>query len=134
MRPLRRVSGRIRDVGVSKPLLGRFLGGVVNGFLPCGLTYAAALSAAAMSGAGAAAVFMAGFGVGTLPALALVAVATVRCLSGTAAGLRWLPRAACTVAGVLLVARGLAAMGFVPTPLSGPPSPHLHHVIPFATP
>lgn len=69
----------VRSVGWLKALFGLGLGcrgvpsmvllGMANGFLPCGLVYAAGLTAAAsggpMSGAGAMAVF----GLGTLPVL-----------------------------------------------------------------
>ncbi|HRH69584.1 MAG: sulfite exporter TauE/SafE family protein [Flavobacteriales bacterium] len=46
-----------------------FLTGALNGLLPCGLVYAAAIGAAAMDSAEQGALFMAVFGLGTWPAL-----------------------------------------------------------------
>jgi len=126
MRRLRAASRVVAQVGPSRPLLARFLGGVVNGWLPCGLVYAAALTATTIGGAGAVA-FMAGFGVGTLPALALAAVSAATWLPRMAGRLRWLPQAARTLAGVLLIARGLAALGVAPIGLPGLADHHVHH-------
>lgn len=124
MRRLRAASRVVAQVAPSRPLLARFLGGVVNGWLPCGLVYAAALTATTMGGAGAL-TFMAGFGVGTLPALALVAVSAARWLPGMAGRLRWLPHAARTIAGLLLIARGLGALGVAPEVAGN----HVHHTV-----
>src|SRR4029079_8720819 len=84
-----------------------FLSGVVNGLLPCGLTYAAALAAAALHDVAAAMLFMIGFWVGTLPALAVVAISSAALLRIPAARLRWVAPVAMAIAGVLLIVRGL---------------------------
>ena len=47
--------------------------GVANGFLPCGLTYVAAASAVAVGTLGKGMTFMLFFGLGTIPAMLLVA-------------------------------------------------------------
>lgn len=130
MRPLRRASGGVALLAQSRPLLARFLGGVVNGFLPCGLTYAAALTSTTIGGPLAAVVFMAGFGTGTLPALALVAASAARWPSWPAARLRWLPQAALAVVGMLLIVRGLGPMGVAAAPASAPSAYHLHQAGP----
>jgi hypothetical protein len=49
-----------------------FLGGVVNGLLPCGLVYAYLALAAGAGGSLRGALAMALFGLGTMPLLALV--------------------------------------------------------------
>jgi len=60
------------------PLLGRHGGaasyalGLVLGLLPCGFLYAALLAAAATGSAAGGALAMAGFALGTVPALAVV--------------------------------------------------------------
>lgn len=46
-----------------------FLGGIANGFLPCGLTYVAAAGALTSGGFWSGLLFMAIFGIGTLPGL-----------------------------------------------------------------
>jgi hypothetical protein len=48
------------------------LSGVLNGLLPCGLVYAAAIASTAMETAWSSALFMLLFGMGTLPALVVV--------------------------------------------------------------
>ena len=84
-----------------------FLTGVLNGLLPCGLVYAAAIGAAAMGTALQGALFMALFGLGTWPAMIALR------MSGALIGGRertWLRRASpvvVTVVGLLLILRGL---------------------------
>jgi len=51
-----------------------FISGMANGFLPCGLTYVAAAGAIALGDFFSGALFMALFGLSTVPALAVVAV------------------------------------------------------------
>ncbi len=58
----------------------RFLLGMATGLLPCGMVYAALAMAIAAGSVGGGALAMAAFGVGTVPALALLAV-TVRTLA-----------------------------------------------------
>ena len=61
---------------LSRNLSGRnrvILSGVYNGFIPCGLTYVAAATAVATANFGKGILFMFFFGMGTLPALFMVA-------------------------------------------------------------
>ncbi len=55
---------------------GRFLLGLLNGLLPCGLVYAALASSFLLNNAVSGALFMTAFGVGTIPALAVMGVGT----------------------------------------------------------
>ncbi len=52
-----------------------FLIGILNGLLPCGLVYMAVVGAIAMGSIGAGSLYMALFGLGTLPLMMLTAVA-----------------------------------------------------------
>jgi sulfite exporter TauE/SafE len=87
-----------------------FVGGLVNGLLPCGLVYGYLALAASMGNVFHGAAVMALFGVGTLPALILIG------LTGSLVTLAWRQRilyaAACCilVTGVLAVWRGGAAL------------------------
>ena len=93
--------------------------GVLWGWLPCGLVYSLLLAAALAGSAAAGALTMAGFGIGTLPAMSAL----------THAG-GWLPQRGglpARLLGALLVACGLwTAIGPVAL-LRG--SPHQHHAI-----
>lgn len=51
---------------------GMLLVGIINGFIPCGLVYAAAIGAAATQNIGKGMVFMLLFGIGTMPLLTAV--------------------------------------------------------------
>ena len=83
-----------------------FLSGALNGLLPCGLVYAAAIGAAAIGGALNGAWFMLLFGAGTLPAL--VAVRLGGSFAGPAlrAKLRRLSPVVVGCVGLLLILRG----------------------------
>lgn len=50
----------------------KFLAGILNAMLPCGLVYAALLASMSQKGAYGGAIFMTGFGLATMPALLLV--------------------------------------------------------------
>ncbi|MEP1095605.1 MAG: sulfite exporter TauE/SafE family protein [Cyclobacteriaceae bacterium] len=83
------------------------MSGAANGFLPCGLTYVAAASAVAIGSLGKGILFMLFFGLGTVPALLLVA------FGGAWASARFkklIPGAVsftAIVSGCLLIVRGL---------------------------
>ena len=81
----------------------RFLFGVATGLLPCGMVYAALAMAVAAGGAGAGAATMVAFGLGTVPALALLTV-TVRRLALRGV---WVRR----VLALLVLAVGLGSVG-----------------------
>ncbi len=110
--------GRLRRGLASLPPAAAALGtGLVNGFLPCGLTGAALLLAAAAGGAARGALLLLAFGLGTVPWLLLPALGAWR-----GAGLQtpWLRRAA----GLLLL--GLAGLSLLraaaPAPEAGCPA------------
>lgn len=81
------------------------MGGVANGFLPCGLTYVAAAGAVAGGGLGEGILYMLFFGLGTLPAMILLSVGMLS--SGFLR--RWIPQSVPVIAvlsGGLLMLRG----------------------------
>lgn len=126
----------VRAPGLAGPLAF----GVLNGFLPCPLVYAAAAQAAASGGPGPGMLSMAAFGLGTFPALlaagalgawwqrggAPAGVATLS-LASRAPGARAAHAGggrarALRVAGALIVALGLVTLARGLLPLSG----HVH--------
>jgi hypothetical protein len=80
---------------------------MVNGLLPCGLVYLALAGAAATADELRAAVFMVGFGAGTVPAMLAAS------LAGSLVPARWKNRLVAVVptvmamVGILLILRGL---------------------------
>jgi len=83
--------------------------GLLNGLLPCGLVYIALISAIAADTPIESAIYMAFFGMGTLPAMSAVAfVKNLFSLSLRNRVRRFLP-AVVVVAGVLLIIRGFQA-------------------------
>lgn len=102
-----------RVARAAQPLLAdprggrRFLLGLVLGFLPCGLLYGALAAAAASGSALGGAVAMAGFALGTVPALVGVG------LAGAFFGRRFLPAARAIAAPMLVLnAAVLGALAF----------------------
>lgn len=86
-------------------LLAGPLAGILWGFLPCGMVYAALFYATLAGGAGQGMLVMAGFGLGTLPAVTLAAFGYARLLS-------WSRRAALrrTVGAAFLVLAPLSLL------------------------
>jgi sulfite exporter TauE/SafE len=94
--------------------LGVVLLGAINGLLPCGLVYSALLLAATTGGALPAALGMALFGLGTLPALVVVGVGATTLSARLRQVLTQLAGLVIIVAGLQLALRGLAALGVIP--------------------
>lgn len=95
-----------------------FVVGLLNGLLPCGFVYAALGTAVTAGSVAQSTVFMAGFGLGTGPAMLGVS------LLGRVAGSRWRARLHALVpvglflVGLLLILRGLG-LGSVASPALG---------------
>lgn len=107
VRSVGRVKGLFR-LGMGRKTLGSlvFLG-VINGFLPCGLVYAAGVAAAASGSPLSGAMSMVVFGLGTLPLL--LAVDRLGQRLGAAGRVRFQKAVPWVIAGVgvLLIVRGL---------------------------
>ena len=110
------VLGRLAAARRSSPRASALGAGLINGALPCGLVYAAALLAVTAGGPLQAVLVMLAFGLGTVPMMlgvwSAVAVVPARWRSR----LRLLTPAAMTIVGVVLLVRGFAVMA----------APHAH--------
>jgi sulfite exporter TauE/SafE len=71
--PYRLVSKAAGVLANTPGMLKKYLMGVLLGFMPCGLVTSALMAASSASNAGQAALAMAAFGLGTMPALILTA-------------------------------------------------------------
>jgi hypothetical protein len=85
--------------------------GMLQGWLPCALVYAAASRAAVAGSAGMGALTMVIFGLGTLPAVLALTVVPQAALRRV--GTQRVAGVLLAVLGLLLIARGLASMGLV---------------------
>lgn len=87
---------------------GAVLGvGILNGLLPCGLVYAAIAGALSTTSGWEGGVFMALFGLGTLPFLLVFTIGGHRLGPGWRARFRLVQPALLALAGALLISRGL---------------------------
>jgi hypothetical protein len=81
--------------------------GLLNGLLPCGLLYAALATAAALGDPLRAALFTAGFGLGTIPVILAISVARTAFRKGIRGQLSLILPAFTVLLGILLILRGL---------------------------
>ena len=105
--PLAQVTRLAGPLAVSTTPLARYALGVVLGFLPCGLLYAAIAAAAGTASAAEGALALAAFGLGTVPALVLVAWGGLVMRRRLRAAARWV--SAPLLAGNALVMLTLAS-------------------------
>ncbi len=84
-----------------------FLIGLLNGLLPCGLVYLAIAGSIATANALSGAVFMAGFGLGTLPAMMAITVARDYISIKFRERIRQVVPVAVGVMAILLILRGM---------------------------
>jgi len=89
------------------PHFGYAVLGLVNGLIPCGLVYAAITTAAAVGSIAGSALFMSGFGLGTVPALLGVTIAAAAVPVTLRQRLRFVGPAVMAFAGLLLIGRGV---------------------------
>jgi len=86
---------------------GALMFGMANGLLPCGMVYIAAVTSISYGSIVYAGLFMLFFGLGTFPAMMIIAVAGRRFLGGRYSWLRKLTPIVITTVGFLLLIRGL---------------------------
>lgn len=101
-----RFSGWIHASGLSREQV-RFLAGIANGLLPCGMVYLALAGAANTFTPWDGALFMLAFGAGTIPALVAVSWVNHVLPAGLAVKMRKLVPLTMLAMGLLLMARGL---------------------------
>jgi len=89
--------------------------GIAFGYLPCGLTYAMQMNAAATGSPVEGAVVMAVFGLATFPALAAAAAIAAMAGKRWRRAMRKAGVAAALIVGILSIMRGLAVNGLIPT-------------------
>lgn len=104
--------------------LGYTLLGFANGLFPCGLLYAAVVTAAAGGTISHSVLFMIGFGLGTVPVLLALTVSATTIPAGVRRRFRLAFPAVMALAGILLIARGVVPAD--PNP-AGPRSILSHH-------
>lgn len=125
----RQVSPHMRRLGAPGSATRATAIGLAWGLLPCGLVYTAAATSAATGSAGAGALWMAAFGLGTMPAMAATSMAagglTARMRS---AGAQRAAGAMLVVFGLIALGSGVAALGHGPVSHASSPSAssHLH--------
>ena len=118
--PLRRLQGTMGMLLKRQSLMGLFGLGILNGFLPCGFVYVAMTAAAVTADIFGGMLFMAGFGLGTIPAMLAFAYSPkFLSTNATTKIARILPYFTLLV-GVLLIVRGLnLGIPFISPKLSG---------------
>ncbi len=102
------VMARLGHVRASRPHFSAALAGSLNGALPCGLVYTAALAAATAREPLQGAAVMVMFGLGTAPAMMAVWLSTASVPSALRVRLRALAPVAVGLVGLLLIVRGVA--------------------------
>jgi sulfite exporter TauE/SafE len=101
-----RLTAGARPLAPAHPLARSAAFGVLNGLLPCGLVYAALAAAAGLGNTAAAIMFVAGFGVGTLPVFVLLSWSATAFLPQARGRLAKAAPIALALVGLLLIARG----------------------------
>jgi len=103
----RRVTDALGSLFRRRSLTSLFLVGVLNGFLPCGFVVAALAGAATTGSEAGGAMFMSGFGMGTVPIMLGLSLAGYRLPNAFRAKLVALLPWFGVLLGVLLIVRGL---------------------------
>ncbi|BBI34166.1 sulfite exporter TauE/SafE family protein [Cohnella abietis] len=111
----RKMNARISVLRQKYELTGVFLTGIMLGFLPCGLTYAMQMNAAASGSWFDGWVIMLVFGISTMPILLLVALFAGSIRKKWRKGMRNAGASLAYLMGFLSIMKGLAANGWVPS-------------------
>jgi sulfite exporter TauE/SafE len=114
------VADRIRRLLATRNRFGQYGLGVANGFLPCGPVVVTALAAASTGSPARGAFTMLLFGVGTLPALALLGMGVGTLGTRLRLRLTQIGAVLLLLIGVQLGLRGAAALGWIPHLRLGP--------------
>lgn len=90
-----------------KDLPGMLLLGMLNGAIPCGMVYMALVSSVATGSAWGGGLFMALFGLGTMPAMLALGIAKQQFTPALRTRIRKITPILVAIAGIWLVARGI---------------------------
>jgi hypothetical protein len=121
----RRVTDALGSLFRRRSLSALFLVGVLNGFLPCGFVVAALAGAATTGSEAGGAMFMAGFGTGTVPVMLGLSLAGYRLPNAFRATLVALLPWLGVLLGVLLIVRGLGlGIPYLSPAAPSPAAPH----------
>jgi sulfite exporter TauE/SafE len=85
-----------------------FILGILNGFLPCGMVYAALLGAIATGDYWSGALFMIAFGLGTTPALMILGLSGNMLGASVRSKIKFISPALAVTVAILLILRGLS--------------------------
>ena len=104
---LEKLKSKIRILFGIKTLASLYTIGVLNGLLPCGLVYMAIAGSIATGDEIKGALFMAGFGTGTLPAMLLITLVRDYITLGFRENIRKVIPVFVGIMAVLLILRGM---------------------------
>ncbi len=106
-KPVAKLKSALGGLFAKKSYASLFSIGLLNGLLPCGLVYAAVAGAIAVADPLKAALFMAFFGLGTVPAMLGLSVAGQKISIGLRNNFRKISLVFVAVMGMLLIVRGM---------------------------
>ncbi|WP_098745681.1 sulfite exporter TauE/SafE family protein [Paenibacillus sp. EZ-K15] len=105
---------KLERLGQRYELFATFLTGLLLGFLPCGLTYAMHMNAAASGSSLEGLLIMLVFGLSTFPILLLTAVSAGSLTKKWRRGMRKFGGILAFIMGILSILKGLSANGWIP--------------------
>jgi len=110
-----RVQSKLQRLGQRYEILATFLTGILLGFLPCGLTYAMHMNAAASGNAAEGSLIMLVFGLSTFPVLLLTAMSAGSLTKRWRRAMRRIGGYLAVLMGMLCILKGLSANGWIPS-------------------
>ncbi|MBP1894089.1 sulfite exporter TauE/SafE [Paenibacillus lactis] len=110
-----RVQSKLQQLGQRYEILATFLTGILLGFLPCGLTYAMHMNAAASGTAAEGSLIMLVFGISTFPVLLLTAMSAGSLTKRWRRAMRRIGGYLAVLMGLLCILKGLSANGWIPS-------------------
>lgn len=105
---------KLEKMGGRYEKLATFLTGILLGFLPCGLTYAMLMNAAASGSGAEGALIMLVFGLATFPILLLTGLSAGSLTKKWRKGMRKIGEILAFLMGALAILKGFSANGWIP--------------------
>ncbi|MFC4304470.1 sulfite exporter TauE/SafE family protein [Cohnella boryungensis] len=110
----RRANEALAAAGIRREWPGVYLSGVMLGFIPCGLTYAMQIQAAASGTWAGGMLLLLVFGLSTLPVFILLTIFALRLNKTHRKGMRVTGAALAYIMGLLSILKGLSANDWIP--------------------